>query len=161
MMITKRTGNVVKILPDGYEAPAWGDGWPNVWLGCTVVNQLGADRDIPKLLAVPAKVRFLSIEPLLGPVDLHTELCREIGSGSVCAVCLGGLGLVIVSGESGPGARPMHPAWARVLRDRCALAGAAFHFKQWGAWAHEETVEDGASGLDPPPHWQGRCRPPP
>lgn len=69
MLLTKRPGNIAKMLPED-----WGRGYPNVWLGCTVVNQEEADRDIPKLLAVPAAVRFLSMEPLLGPVDLASWL---------------------------------------------------------------------------------------
>jgi len=108
----------------------WGRGYPNVWLGCTVVNQAEADRDIPKLLAVPAAVRFLSMEPLLGPVDL-TRWSGIEGDGGTMGF---GLDLVIVGGESGPKARPMHPDWARSLRDQCNAAGAAFHFKQWGEW---------------------------
>lgn len=163
MLLTKRPGNIAKMLP-----PDWVKGYPNVWLGCTVVNQEEADRDAPKLLAVPAAVRFLSMEPLLGPVDLtslpyghvvgnaqtyqdallgklwmpagtpnwpidpratvgdrtYVDLCRDID-------------LVIVGGESGPGARPMHPDWARSLRDQCQAAGVAFHFKQWGEWLPE------------------------
>lgn len=143
MLLTKRPGNIAKMLPRG-----WRNGWSNVWLGCTVVNQAEADRDIPKLLEVPAAVRFLSMEPLLGPVDL---LQPQFGGqycvawcGSTCMAngdeecprhCLPSLDLVIVGGESGPGARPMHPDWARSLRDRCQAAGVAFHFKQWGEWA--------------------------
>ncbi|MBL9047855.1 MAG: DUF5131 family protein, partial [Tabrizicola sp.] len=70
LLLTKRPQNIAKMLPDGYGAPAWGDGWPNVWLGTTVENQVEADRRIPHLLATPARVRFLSCEPLLGPVNL-------------------------------------------------------------------------------------------
>ena len=156
LLLTKRPGNIAKMLP-----PDWGDGYPNVWLGCTVVNQDEADRDIPKLLAVPARVRFLSMEPLLGPVDLevawfgesalegecwgdcawcdngHTPMhnCQK-GRQSAAALAKGrdGLDLVIVGGESGPGARAMHPDWARSLRDQCQAAGVAFFFKQWGEW---------------------------
>lgn len=156
MLLTKRPGNIAKMLPqDGLEHPSWGSGWPNVWLGCTVVNQAEADRDIPKLLAVPAAVRFLSMEPLLGPVDLTSVACLpcpnaadglsmdpETGAYDCCRRCdytglddEWGIDLVIVGGESGPGARPMHPDWARSLRDQCQAAGVAFHFKQWGEWA--------------------------
>ena len=138
LLLTKRPGNIAKTLP-----PDWGDGYPNVWLGCTVVNQDEADRDIPKLLAVPARVRFLSMEPLLGPVDL-TELKNpavtigeHIYSALDCDVDPeddewhgAKIHLVIVGGESGPGARPMHPDWARSLRDQCQAAGVAFFFKQ-------------------------------
>ena len=155
MLLTKRPGNIAKMLP-----PDWGGGWPNVWLGCTVVNQDEADRDIPKLLAVPAAVRFLSIEPLLGPITFRwrpfvnwdAELKRE---GSVNGYDgLTSLDLVIVGGESGPGARPMHPDWARSLRDQCIQTGVSFHFKQWGEWVSVSEVagpgehhsfEDGAT----------------
>ena len=144
LLLTKRPGNIAKMLP-----PDWGAGYPNVWLGCTVVNQDEADRDIPKLLAVPARVRFLSMEPLLGPVDL-TELKNpavtigeHIYSALDCDVDPeddewhgAKIHLVIVGGESGPGARAMHPDWARSLRDQCQAAGAAFFFKQWGEWGH-------------------------
>ncbi|MGM3015920.1 DUF5131 family protein, partial [Bacillus cereus group sp. BC329] len=91
----------------------------------TVVNQEEADRDIQKLLAVPARVRFLSIEPMLGPVDLKMDL-RATGRHVDWVIC---------GGESGPGARPMYPDWARSLRDQCKAAGVPFLFKQWGEWA--------------------------
>lgn len=150
MLLTKRPGNIANMLPDD-----WGTGYPNVWLGCTVVNQEEADRDIPKLLAVPAAVRFLSMEPLLGSVDLTAHLW---GRAQPCPGCprdadcdcghlprhmLGeepDLALVIVGGESGPGARPMHPDWARSIRDQCQAAGVAFFFKQWGEWTPGENV---------------------
>jgi protein gp37 len=120
-------------------------GWPaNAWLGITVVNQEEADRDIPKLLEIPAAVRFLSIEPMLGPVDLHRLVVKaaehpERGQPPVTINALrgwhAGPNWVICGGESGPNARPMHPDWARGLRDQCAAAGVAFTFKQWGEWA--------------------------
>jgi protein gp37 len=92
------------------------DGLPNVWLGVSVEDQQRADERIPDLLATPAAVRWISAEPLLGPVDLERRL-----------------DWVVVGGESGPGARPMHPDWARSLRDQCA-ASVPFFFKQWGEW---------------------------
>ena len=88
---------------------------PNVWMGMSVENQTYAFR-AKRLADVPAAVRFLSVEPLLGPVTLH----------------LRGIHWVIVGGESGPRARPMDPAWARSVRDQCRAAGVAFFFKQWG-----------------------------
>ena len=105
--------------PDGYEYR-----WPldNVWLGTSVESQKWADVRIPQLLGTPAAVRFLSCEPLLGPVDLFAW---NIDRGAR-------VDWVIVGGESGPHARPMHPDWARHLRDDCLTAGIAFHFKQWG-----------------------------
>jgi protein gp37 len=119
---------------------------PNVWLGVSVEDQKRADERIPDLLATPAAIRWISAEPLLGPVELTTiDAESERGFGEVNAmtgVVYAGsavragprLDWVVVGGESGPGARPMHPDWARSLRDQCAAAGVAFHFKQWGNW---------------------------
>lgn len=117
---------------------------PNVWLGTSVEDQATADARIPHLLATPAAVRFLSCEPLLGPLDIEAyqpDFALWLGAS-------GGLGWVIVGGESGPGARPMHPNWARTLLDQCQAAGVAFHFKQWGEWAPVvlEADEDGNPG---------------
>lgn len=102
----------------------WLNGTPpaNVWLGSTVINQEEADRDVPKLLNVPARVRFLSMEPLLGPVCLRQA--------HKAPVKLPRVDWVIAGGESGPHARPMHPDWARSLRDQCAVAGVPFFVKQ-------------------------------
>lgn len=127
MLLTKRPGNIANMLPVPFDFEKQ---YPNVWLGCTVVNQAEADRDVPKLLAVPAAVRFLSMEPLLGQVDLTRWIGVE-GDGAGVGF---GLDLVICGGESGPGARPMHPDWARSLRDQCVAAGVPFFFKQWGEW---------------------------
>lgn len=174
LLLTKRIGNADAMLKAMFP-----DGTPDhVWLGATIVNQEEADRDIPKLLATDAAVRFLSMEPLLGPVNVEAWLAPE----KVCQGCDDGEGYgnrcsradvprdeqcpwnravqivtahgpfsddgmpnaitsevrtvdwVIVGGESGGGARPMHPAWARSLRDQCAAAGVPFLFKQWGEW---------------------------
>lgn len=121
------------------------DGLPNVWLGVSVEDQTRADERIPDLLATPAAKRFISAEPLLGPVDLTGYLSapweqlvstHQAGDGirrrDVTGNACPGLDWVIVGGESGPGARPMHPNWVRSLRDQCAAAGTAFFFKQWG-----------------------------
>lgn len=144
MLLTKRPGNIGNMLPVLFDFDRL---YPNVWLGCTVINQAEADRDIPKLLAVPAAVRFLSMEPLLGTVILddmcdgwkfHDALRGNWWHDSDPPRIERGkpkIDLVIVGGESGPGARPMHPDWARSLRDQCNAAGVAFHFKQWGEWA--------------------------
>ncbi|AMS41234.1 DUF5131 family protein [Aminobacter aminovorans] len=123
---------------------------PNVWLGVSTEDQARADERIPDLLATPAAVRFVSAEPLLGPID--TLLTTERGD----LDALRGLGVhadeegrddwyrtamldwVIVGGESGRGARPMHPEWVRSLRDQCAAADTAFFFKQWGQWVTED-----------------------
>lgn len=159
---------------------------PHVWLGVSAEDQEAADARVPVLLATPAAVRFLSCEPLLGPIDLRAWLSDEDG----CESCDDGEGWgarcgrsdiprdeqcprnyavftydehgpyepdgcpaaiterrivldwVICGGESGPGARPMHPDWARGLRDQCAAAGVAFHFKQWGEFAPGEIAGD-------------------
>ena len=109
---------------------------PNVWLGVSVENQQWADLRVPALLGTPAAVRFLSCEPLLGPVCLdpwHTE--HDDGRARCDGPLASGLDWVIAGGESGKGARPMHPDWARSLRDQCVAAGVPFLFKQWGNWA--------------------------
>ena len=139
---------------------------PNVWLGTSVEDQVTADTRIPYLLSTPAAVRFISAEPLLGPIDLSghippahlpflvagTPLCsdpqcrrngphypREFGcrwhEDGDRGTALPGLDWVIAGGESGAGARPMHPDWARSLRDQWGAAGVAFLYKQWGEWA--------------------------
>jgi protein gp37 len=150
IIVTKRVGNVWKMTP-----PAGCR--RNVILLATVCNQAEADRDIPKLLDLKEKMVVsrvgLSIEPMLGPVDL----CRVARSGNYSIDALGGwendgginwgsrqercarLDWVICGGESGPNARPMHPDWARSLRDQCAAAGVPYFFKQWGEWAPTET----------------------
>jgi protein gp37 len=120
---------------------------PHVWLGTSIEDQPTADARIPHLLETPAAVRFVSAEPLLGPLVLHSRVCRETGSCSTCPACLGGLDWVICGGESGPGARPMHPDWARSMRDQCQAAGVAFFFKQWGEWAPCEMAPAGASAV--------------
>jgi protein gp37 len=108
---------------------------PNVWLGTSVENQQTANERVPRLLKCPAAVRFLSCEPLLAPVDLLTP---------AHGIVVGGMPMVqwvIVGGESGHNARPMHPDWARSIRDQCQAAGVPFFFKQWGEW------HTGADGL--------------
>ncbi|MDO8982995.1 phage Gp37/Gp68 family protein [Cypionkella sp.] len=141
MLLTKRIGNARQYL-----AMMFPNGVPkNVWLGATVVNQEEADRDIPKLIATPASIRFLSMEPLLGPVDLRGVTVAH-GINAMWPV-----DLVIVGGESGKGARPCDPQWVRPIRDQCVAAGVAFHFKQWGNW-HSDALRF--------TDMQGRCPPP-
>lgn len=101
---------------------------PNVWLGVSAESQQWADIRIPALLDTPAAVRFISAEPLLGPISLMRWL--NGGFGNVAP----DLHWVIVGGESGAGARIMSPDWARDLRDECVAADVPFLFKQWGAW---------------------------
>lgn len=167
LLLTKRPQNIVRMLPQD-----WGKGYPNVWLGATVANQEDAERNITELLFPLAAKRFLSIEPMLGPVDLRNI---DIGDGELD--CLHAedwsvaieqypktsddweydfeddygqrpsgltgpmfepIDWVICGGESGPNARPMHPDWARSLRDQCQAAGVPFLFKQWGEWCPGE-----------------------
>jgi protein gp37 len=153
------------------------DVWPlpNVQLGVSVENQPTADARIPLLLQTPASVRFISAEPFLGSIDLESSLggTRWIGGQRGCAGehhgrgtpecprtlhhhhddrCAPGLDWVIVGGESGPGARPMHPDWARSLRDQCVAAWVPFFFKQWGEWidglsASQCVFRDGGTGM--------------
>lgn len=157
LLLTKRIGNVQGMLAElahGNDTElSLLDMMPlhNVWIGATIVNQEEADRDIPKLLAVPARVRFLSMEPLLGPVTLRevqSDMCEIdalTGNHGVLRPLRGRseakVHWVICGGESGTGARPMHPDWARGLRDQCKAAGVPFLFKQWGEWAPGENVE--------------------
>lgn len=131
---------------------------PNVWLGVSAEDQVRADERVPDLLATPAAIRFVSAEPLLGPIDferlddglrdgtrLHFDAMTGLaddGHDTISGI-FGNpdprVDWIIVGGESGPGARPMHPDWARSIRDQCAAAGVPFFFKQWGAW---QTVYD-------------------
>jgi protein gp37 len=113
---------------------------PNVWLGVSVEDQERADERIPHLLATPAAVRFLSCEPLLGPIEFSDVSRRSDAIEQLGRRALAGIGWVIAGGESGPNARPMHPDWARSLRDQCAAAGVAFFFKQWGEYAPATAV---------------------
>jgi protein gp37 len=122
---------------------------PNIWMGTSVENQEYADKRIPELLQIPAVVRFLSVEPLLGPVDLWSAHYSwpNGGSGLGSAFAWGqGINWVIVGGESGPKARPMHPQWVRDLRDQCHEAGVAFFFKQHGEWISKPEIADLTDG---------------
>ncbi len=141
-VLTKRPGRMASLLSDGHGAAtqeferlvvegrrARGfDGaheWPlpNVWLGVSAENQHWADVRIPKLLETPAAKRFISCEPLLGPVDLTASIPLEFG-----------IDWIIAGGETGPNARPVHPDWVRSLRDQCVAARVSFFFKQRGEW---------------------------
>lgn len=112
---------------------------PNIWHGTSVEDQATADERIPHLLQVPSRVRFLSCEPLLGPVDLSEwfDAGHESGGPAGWVGDPVEISWVIVGGESGGKARPMHPQWARSLRDQCVAAGVSFHFKQHGEWVSE------------------------
>jgi len=144
-ILTKRPARMLSLLKHSLGMlTAWP--LPGVWLGVTVENQKAANERIPLLLQTPAAVRFVSCEPLLGPLNLSGYLsCPECGGSGYVADGRGSaepcgcnaeprLDWVIVGGESGPGARPMHPDWVRSLRDQCQSAGVSFFFKQWGEW---------------------------
>lgn len=135
--------------PFGIWLGSWLNGHPpaNVWLGTTVEDQDSATLRIPELLRVPASVRFLSCEPLLGMVDLEIPNAfrrQRLWKEDQCLYAevaynypnlqVPGIDWVICGGESGPKARPMHPDWARSLRHQCAEVGVPFLFKQWGEW---------------------------
>lgn len=144
-LLTKRPENVMDMVPE-----AWRDAFPaNVWIGTSVENQRYADERIPELLKIPARVRFLSCEPLLGPVDLSAVPWRH---GAMAAKGWKGvlrvhsepddfvywsqrdaIQWVIVGGESGDGARPFDVAWARSIVRECQQAGVAVFVKQMGA----------------------------
>lgn len=112
----------------GFDArkPQWP--LPNLWLGVSTERQKEAEERIPDLLSTPAAVRFISAEPLLGPIDLHEVIPEPLSYSH--AHGFSGLDWVIVGGESGHGARPMEEEWARSLRDQCASTGTAFFMKQ-------------------------------
>lgn len=100
----------------------------NFWLGVSVENQAAADKRIPILKQTLAAVRFVSFEPLISRVTVGDNIQGNIHDRWL------GISWAIVGGESGPGARPMHPDWAREIRGQCQAAGVPFFFKQWGAW---------------------------
>lgn len=140
MLLTKRPAKAASFFRDSTPtmiACRVGDGihgvvvpptWPlpNLWMGTTVEDQRRAVERVPELLKIPAAVRFLSCEPLLGSVDVGSWIKD------------GGINWVIVGGESGHGARPMEAGWVQSLRDQCLEADVPFHFKQWGEWAPED-----------------------
>ena len=122
-----------------------GPTWPceNVWLGVSAEDQATADERIRLLQKTPAAVRFLSCEPLLGPMDIARYLiAKNIGGPGEATTY--GIDWVIAGGESGPKARPSHPDWFRSLRDQCAAADVPFFFKQWGEWGSSEIATNTA-----------------
>ena len=153
-ILTKRPERIAEHLPDTcfqcgekwfrhyasipFLSPHQGWPWPNVWLGTSVENQKYAEIRIPQLVSVPAKVHFLSCEPLLGPIDFHIN--REKGEFpdiDRAFSLLNDVEWVIVGGESGPNFRPMDLEWARGIRAQCAAAGVPFFYKQ-GSGPHSE-----------------------
>lgn len=149
MLATQAKSHTARIKLDHMDRcfPKGGGVFPNVHLGVSVENQKTADERIPLLLQTPAAVRFISAEPLLGHVmlrrltardhsliDVLSGIAWQPGYPDSARYVSTGLDWVIVGGESGHGARPMHPDWARSLRDQCKAAGVPFFFKQWGEW---------------------------
>lgn len=119
----------------GYSTYPWRFPLPNVWLGVSAEDQKTADERIPLLLQTPAAVRWISAEPMLGPINLEMYFEQWPDHNGVRVVQgYPGLDWVVVGGESGSEARPMHPDWASSLRDQCKDADVPFLFKQWGEW---------------------------
>lgn len=135
-ILTKRPERMRDFMMSHYPEPH-NKQWPppNIWLGVSVENQEAADERIPILLQTPAVIRWISAEPLLGPINLKGTLANHEWDNGVP----GGLNWVVVGGESGPGSRPMHPDWALGLRDQCEAAGVPYLFKQWGDWGHHSS----------------------
>ena len=134
LLLTKRPQNIEKMVP-------WTTDWPpNIWLGTTVETQKYADERLPHLLKHRAKVRFLSCEPLLGEIDLKPWIKAIKSKG------LHGIDWIIAGGESGGAARPMHPDWARSLRDQAIKNNVSYHFKQWGQWIPSEDLANEQKG---------------
>ncbi|WP_020621109.1 DUF5131 family protein [Paenibacillus daejeonensis] len=151
--------DAANIAPPGSTLPKWPE-WPlpNVWLGVSVEDQATADERIPLLLQTPAAVRWLSCEPLLGSVDLssieYNGEAVNVLSGSynnrfIKTFLLPSqrINWVVVGGESGPHARPMHLDWAREIRDQCIVAEVPFYFKQWGEWVQIHPLRCNEPGI--------------
>lgn len=128
LLLTKRPENVRRMVPS-----SWLKDWPlHVWIGTTAGTQQAANEAIPRLLEIPAHRRFVSIEPLLEPIEFEPHW---LGGYESCEGTLPPqIHWVIVGGESGAGARPMHPEWVREIRDQCLAFDVPFFFKQWGEW---------------------------
>lgn len=140
-ILTKRPENIADRLPAN-----WDNGWPNVWLGVSVENQAAADERIPAILRIPARIRFLSIEPLLGQVDLSGRSVQGVWIDSEYANLDSGLGeivesegwpihWIIIGGESGPGAREFKMEWAGSIVSQCKRSGVPVFVKQMGDYA--------------------------
>lgn len=189
LLLTKRPEKVLEFTRR-WTPESYGPEWPsNIWIGTSVESQEYADKRIPELLKIPARIRFLSIEPLLGPVDIGRWLCcpwcgegkeatrddrgtwyhriEEFFTGGVpCPTpetgrgrAVNNISWVIVGGESGHGARPMHPEWARSLRNQCQGSRVPFLFKQWGEYLpvfNSYTTPDGYDFAKVGKHEAGR-----
>lgn len=132
LLLTKRPENILRMVPAN-----WTTRWPaHVWIGTTAGTRKSLGDRASFLLKVPAPVRFFSVEPLLEDLG-NISRPPPWKSSHIYKPIIGadGISWVICGGESGPRARPMHPDWARSLRDQCQSAGVPFFFKQWGEWA--------------------------
>lgn len=178
LLLTKRPENFWRRVQPVYaqlrdinsELAAWFIDWlggrppKNVWIGTSVGTQRAADTRIPPLLKIPARVRFLSCEPLLGPVDFSNVTRRADCVAQLGKPALDGIDWVICGGESGSEARPTHVKWVRSLRDQCAAVGVPFFFKQWGEYVDLENMDPAAreflTGSEGPGlvplYWEGR-----
>lgn len=142
LLLTKRPQNIMRMVP-----PVWRDGFPeHVWIGASTENQAMFDLRVPVLLDVPAKVRFLSCEPLLGPLNMNS-----LGED--------GINWCIAGGESGPGWRPMEMDWVRSIRDQCVAADVPFFLKQTsGAHPEKEPFLDGRQWMECPEDWSAAVK---
>lgn len=171
LLLTKRPQNFRPRLFDvWHETPGigadlydWVKSWDrgrapeNIWMGTSVEDQTRADERIPELLRIPARVRFLSCEPLLGPVSLPRIHAVNLALG-LEGWQIPGIHWVIAGGESGTDARPMRPEWVRGLRDQCAAAGVPFLFKQWGEWGPWSANRSPSTPTDGPLYRIGKKR---
>ncbi len=164
LILTKRPERILKSHYENFKH------WKNIWLGVSVENQKTADKRIPILLKIPAKVRFVSVEPMLERIELREYLgmYKEAETITVKHVsdmpsefqqytrkgrdwvkhCGNKLDWLIAGGESGQHARPMHPDWVRKVRDNCLQTGTPFFFKQWGEWIQSEEPQEVYSKKD-------------
>lgn len=146
LILTKRASRMAEVVThiSKLETLGWAKGfYSHVWFGLTVCNQAEADKKIPEFLKVPGK-KLLSIEPMLRPIVFsHVTVEDNIGVDSqIWPLHDGGIDAVILGGETGPGARPVHPDWVRSVRDQCEASNVPFYFKQWGKWVPTEQLPD-------------------
>jgi protein gp37 len=162
LILTKRPENIERMLPQHWSSFGYfqlhnelpdGNPFPrNVWLGITAENN---DQFRERWLVLEnvgrhwyVPVLFISAEPLLGPINMTDYLEEFIEHEEDNTIWLRGIDWVIVGGESGPHARPMHAVWARALRDQCQEAGVPYFFKQWGEWLPDSQIIE-----HDPRHW--------
>jgi len=156
LLLTKRPQNIIRMVRESGAIAGNGTRYlpDNAWLGTTCEDQARADHNIQHLLRtigeLGARVTFISVEPMLGPVEIFSTMTGELLHTSGNDYEPGWISWVIVGGESGCGARPMHPEWAKSLRDQCAAAGVPFLFKQWGEFLPRSADAEDPSIADVP-----------